>query len=236
MKKLWKDKKVWILLGLSLFLCWLFVGQYGIFGSRVDWLSQHSVIPDYFRKRFYETGSLFPDMAWNLGGGQNIYNYSYYGLFNPVILFSYLLPFLPMDLYIMGSSALCYGVSVALFYGWMREKKEFSGQVLLGISCMFALAAPLIYHSYNQLMFVNYMPFLLLALRGTDLYFTEKKRGLLLLGVVGMILSSFYFSIGGFVVLGLYGFSTYLLTSMQEFWNRGVRYVGNLLLGTSHLL
>ncbi|MDO4444954.1 MAG: YfhO family protein [Bacillota bacterium] len=233
MKKLWKDKKVWILLGLSLFLCWLFVGQYGIFGSRVDWLSQHSVIPDYFRKRFYETGSLFPDMAWNLGGGQNIYNYSYYGLFNPVILFSYLLPFLPMDLYIMGSSALCYGVSVALFYEWMREKREFSGQVLLGISCMFALAAPLIYHSYNQLMFVNYMPFLLLALWGTDLYFTEKKRGLLLLGVVGMILSSFYFSIGGFVVLGIYGFSTYLLTSMQEFWNRGVRYVGNLLLGTA---
>lgn len=233
MRKLWKDKKVWILLGLSLFLCWLFVGQYGIFGSRVDWISQHSVIPDYFRKRFYETGSLFPDIAWNLGGGQNIYNYSYYGLFNPILLFSYLLPFLPMDLYIMGSSALCYGVSVALFYGWMREKKEFSGQVLFGISCMFALAAPLIYHSYNQLMFVNYMPFLLLALWGTDLYFTEKKRGLLLLGVSGMILTSFYFSIGGLAALGIYGISTYLLESFREFWMRGARYVGNLLLGTA---
>lgn len=231
MKKLWKDKNTWLLFGGSIFLCWLFVGQYGIFGSRVDWLSQHSVFPDYFRRRFYETGSLFPDIAWNLGGGQNIYNLSYYGLYNPVILFSYLLPFVKMDTYLMGSSMICYGISVALFYGWLSSRKEFSRELTWWISCMFGLATPFIYHFYNQLMFVNYMPFLLLAFRGTDRYFLEKKKGVLLGGVVGMILTSFYFSIGGLAVLGIYAFSEYLLVSRKDFWKKGMGYVGNLLFG-----
>ena len=62
---------------LTVFVCWLFVGRNGVFGAKVDWISQHSVIPDYFRQQFYDTGELFPEFAANLGGGQNIYNFSY---------------------------------------------------------------------------------------------------------------------------------------------------------------
>ena len=47
-----------------------------IFGSNVDWLSQHSVFPEYFRQQFYETGTVFPEFAANIGGGQNIYNFA----------------------------------------------------------------------------------------------------------------------------------------------------------------
>lgn len=57
-----------LLAALSLFFCWFFVGRYGIFGSKVDWLSQHSVLPDYFRRQFYETGDFFPEYAANIGG------------------------------------------------------------------------------------------------------------------------------------------------------------------------
>ena len=200
MKKLQTDKAYWILFAGALLLCWLFVLQYGIFGSRVDWVSQHSVLPDYFRQRFYATGNLFPDIAWNLGGGQNIYNFSYYGLFSPIILFSYLLPFVPMDLYIMISSMAAYGVSAVLFYHWI--KKKFSRKNIgFWTAGMFALAGPLIFHSYNQIMFVNYMPFLCLALIGTESYLEKKKKGMLILGITFMILTSFYFSIGGLLAL-----------------------------------
>lgn len=254
MRTLWKDKWAWILFAGSIFLCWLFVGQYGIFGSRVDWVCQHSVLPDYFRQRFYETGDLFPDLAWNLGGGQNIYNFSYYGLFNPVILFSYILPFIRMDIYIMVSSILCYGTSVVLFYRWMDGRK-FPASVRIGASCMFALAAPLIYHSYNQLMFVNYMPFLCLAFWGTDRYFRLKRKGMLLCGVCGMIFSSFYFSIGGLAALCIYALGEYLWETEKTksavvlhdgdrtginrrknltiFLKKAGAYVGNLLLAVS---
>ena len=100
---------------LSLLLCRLFVLQYGVFGSSIDWISQHSTLADYFRKRFYATGNLFPDFAWNLGGGQNIYRFAYYGLLSPTMLLSYLFPFIPMDLWVMGSSALLYAADAVLF-------------------------------------------------------------------------------------------------------------------------
>ena len=60
-------------------------------------------------------------------------------------------------------------------------------------SLFFTCSTALLYHSYNQLMFVNYMPFLLLALRGVDRHFQKRKSGLLILSVLGMILTSFLF-------------------------------------------
>ena len=49
------------------------------FGSDTDWIAQHTIIPDYFRQMFYATGKLIPNLAFNYGGGQNIFNFSYYG-------------------------------------------------------------------------------------------------------------------------------------------------------------
>ena len=46
-------------------------------------------------------------------------------------------------------------------------------------------------------MFVNYMPFLLLALLGVDRHFQKRKSGLLILSVLGMILTSFIFRSAG---------------------------------------
>ena len=53
-----------------------------IFGANTDWLSQHVNLADYIRKTMLETKSFFPDFAFNIGGGQNIYNISYYGRIN----------------------------------------------------------------------------------------------------------------------------------------------------------
>lgn len=204
------DWSVYGILALLTFgFCALFVMRFGVFGSRVDWVNQHSVFPEYFRQRFYETKDLLPDFTWNLGAGQNIYAISYYGLFSPVILFSYLLPWIPMDLYIMISSIVSYMVSVLLVFHWLRNhhyKTSFAGIMAL----YFSLSTSLIYQSYNQIMFVNYMPFLCMALIGTDRYLKDRKRGWLLCGTWGMILTSFYFSIGGMLVLCLYALSEYL--------------------------
>ena len=180
----------------SLLLCRLFVLQYGVFGSSIDWISQHSTLADYFRKRFYATGNLFPDFAWNLGGGQNIYHFAYYGLLSPTVLLSYLFPFIPMDLWVMGSSALLYAADAVLFYRWISKKGLHYGNCLF-TSLFFTCSTALLYHSYNQLMFVNYMPFLLLALLGVDRHFQKRKSGLLILSVLGMILTSFIFLSAG---------------------------------------
>lgn len=206
----WKNE-FWnyaLLAALTLFFCWLFAGRFGL-GAKVDWLNQHSVFPDYFRRQFYETGQLFPEFAPNIGAGQNMYYFSYYGLFSPVVLISYLFPGVPMELYLLVTSQLSLAVSVLLIYRWLRNR-HFSKISSFFAALIFLLAGPMIYHTFKQIMFVNYMPFLCLALLGVDRYFEKKKPGFLLFGVFLMIMTSFYFSVGGMFVLVLYGIYRYV--------------------------
>lgn len=197
-----------LLTGLTLFFCRMFVGRYGIFGAKVDWLSQHSVLPDYFRQQFYATGKLFPEFAANLGGGQNIYHFAYYGLYSPLILLSYLLPFVKMSDYIMAVSITGLTASVLLFYYWLKSRKTDTGTAFI-LSLMFLLAGPMIGQYSGQIMFVDYMPFLCLALIGVDRYFEQEKGALFTVSVFLMIMTSFYFSIGGMLSLVLYGLHRY---------------------------
>lgn len=204
-----------ILFGLTLFFCWLFAGRLGMFGSEVDWLSQHSVIPDYFRQQFYQTGELFPEFAPSLGGGQNIYNFAYYGLFSPLILPSYLLPFVKMSAYLMAVSILTLAASVLLFYYW-TGRHGFSQSIRFGTALLFLLAGPMIFQSYRQIMFVNYMPFLLLALIGVDIFWEKKRSMLLTTGIFLMIMTSFYYSICGMLVIFIYGISKFPLKQNRK--------------------
>ncbi len=211
---------------LTLFVCWLFVGRQGIFGAKVDWLGQHSVFPEYFRQLFYETGDFFPEFAGNIGGGQNIYNFSYYGLYNPIVLFAYLLPFVKMSDYLMAACIAGLLASVWILYYWLG-KRGFSPEIRFPVAALFLLAGPMIYHSFHQIMFVNYMPFLLLSLLGVDRHFEKGRSGLYTVSVFLMIMTSFYFSIGGMLVLVLYGLSRWLeLREKQEMFQQ--RRVGNI--------
>ena len=224
-----------LLTGLTLFFCRMFVGRYVIFGAKVDWLSQHSVLPDYFRQQFYATGKLFPEFAANLGGGQNIYHFAYYGLYSPLILPSYLLPFVKMSDYIMAVSITGLTASVLLFYYWLKSRKTDAGTAFI-LSLMFLLAGPMIGQYSGQIMFVDYMPFLCLALIGVDRYFEQEKSGLFTISVFLMIMTSFYFSIGGMLSLVLYGLHRYFeqregnRVTVRSFLRDGLCFVRSMIL------
>ena len=224
-----------ILAGFTFFFCWWFVGRHGIFGAKVDWLSQHSVLPDYFRQQFYATGKLFPEFAANLGGGQNIYHFAYYGLYSPLILPSYLLPFVKMSDYIMAVSITGLTASVLLFYYWLKSRKTDTGTAFI-LSLMFLLAGPMIGQYSGQIMFVDYMPFLCLALIGVDRYFEQEKSGLFTVSVFLMIMTSFYFSIGGMLSLVLYGLHRYFeqregnRVAVRSFLRDGLCFVRSMIL------
>lgn len=225
-----------LLILFTLFFCWLFCGRYGVFGSKVDWISQHSVFPDYFRQQFYDTGDFFPEFAAGIGGGQNIYNFAYYGLYSPVFLLSYLLPFVKMSDYLIAASFTCLASAVVLLYFWLI-KRGFSQTVSFLTALLFLLSAPMIFQSYNQIMFVNYMPFLCMALWGVDSFLEKGKPLLYLSGVFLMIMTSFYFSIGGILVLILYGLHRYFMLQdslgkkirFLDFLRDGIRFLGPIL-------
>ncbi len=232
---------------LTMTFCYVFCLRYGVFGAKVDWISQHSVLPDYFRRQFYATGELFPEFAANIGGGQNVYHFAYYGLYSPVLLCSYLLPFVKMEDYMMAVQMISLSGSVLLMYTWLK-KRGFQEKLCIGVSVVFLLSGPMIFHSYNQIMFVNYMPFLLTGLMGVDRYFDKELKGkqsagigryaarqdgMLTVSIFFMVMTSFYFSIGGMLVLVLYGIDRYLMNceeggdafTLRGFLAEGIRFV-----------
>ena len=184
------------------------LGNY-ILDSTTDFETQHYLIPEYFRNLFYETGDLFPDFAFNLGGGQNIYYLSYYGLFSPIILISYLLPMIEMLDYLIFTMVLVVLSSVSLFYFYLR-KNNYPHLISFLCSFIFLCSTPLIFHSNRHIMFINYLPFLILGFYGIDQFLTEKKSFLLIISVFLMILTSYYFSISGIVVLFILAIFKYI--------------------------
>lgn len=166
-----------------------------IFGFGSDWLSQHLPIAESLRWAMLEPGRLLP-LYIDLGGGSSAYDFAYYGLLRPDVLLGCLFPSVGME-YILGGYAvfeLLLGGN--LVYVWLREN---CGQNEAGRRAAFAgsvlyLAAGCFLHAHFQLMFVNYLPFLVLALIGVD-RFIEKRRGLLLcVGLTLVYFHSFYYA------------------------------------------
>lgn len=198
----------------AIFVCFvLFYIKGGfVYGSTLDWTTQHYAIPDYFRKLFYETGDLFPSLAFNLGGGENIYALSYYGLYSPVILISYLMPSVPMYIYIQVSTAVLVLAAVLLFYRF--ERKRNGRLISFVLALMFFSAPPLMLHSHRHIMFVSYMPLLVLALECVDDYLERGKKLRLTAVCFLMIMTSWFFSVGALCAVAAYAVYRYL--SMNE--------------------
>ena len=241
MKSLSKHKNdiisVLTLIIISLVIVLILVNFTNFFGSKKDWISQHVMFPDYLRKLFYDTGDIFPNFAFNLGGGQNIYNISYYGLFNPIILISYLLPFVSMITYIQFSMIICLIVSIILMYYFLRRRfdlkvrRRFDLKVSFVSTLLFLTAGCFIFHLHRHIMFVDYMPFLLMALIGVNKYFDKKKISLLVISIFLMILTSYYFSVVGLVCVLLYGIFRYIedkrndKITVKDFFKEGFKFI-----------
>lgn len=191
-----------ILYGFVIFFIAFLFFKGHIFGSVTDWANQHSVIPEYFRTHFYNTGKLIPSFAPNLGLGQNIFYLSYYGLLSPIVLISYLLPFIPMYMYIELASILCLLISVTMLYSWL--KKKYDPKIAFLSSILLLLNTTFFYQFHRHIMFVIYMPFLIGCLKSVDLYLKEKRPIPLIIYVFLMIMTSYYFSVSGLITVGIY--------------------------------
>lgn len=202
-----------LLAGAVLFLVWITVPKGKLFGSETDWFCQHVTIADTMRKQFLATGQLFPDWS-SLGSGTNFYALSYYGFLRPDVLVSCFFPKVPMETFIQGYAILEMITGAWLFYWWLFQKEKTRSFCLMGgflyvtSNCMF--------QAHRQLMFVSYLPFLILGLLCLDRmaqngYGTFRKwfpvdPGFSLC-IFLMILHSFYFFPACFVCCTLYFFS-----------------------------
>lgn len=179
------------------------------FGSKTDWYSQHVTIADYMRKNFYATGQLFPDFT-GLGGGTDFYSLSYYGFMRPDVLLSYCFPNLPVAFFIQGYAIFEILFGGGLLYYWLH-KKGFSDFTSF-VCGFFYLTANCFFQAHRQIIFVNYLPFLILAFLCLDKILNPEKAFLysirphigLIFSLFFCILHSFYFFPSCFVACILY--------------------------------
>ena len=198
-----------------------------IYGSSLDWASQHYAIPDYFRTLFYQTGDLFPSLGANIGAGENLFCLSYYGLFSPIILFSYLLPWVDMASYIIIVSITGILATVVLFYWWIRGK--FSTEISFVALLIFCFSTSFIFHSHRHIMFVSYLPFLILALHFTDVYFEKKSRVGLIISCLLIILTNYFFAVSSLCVVSIYAVYCWIKknenVNFKGFFKIGLKFV-----------
>ena len=162
-----------------------------VYGSNTDWLSQHVTLAETIRNACLEQHTLLP--SWiGLGGGSNGYQFAYYGFLRPDILIGCLLPQIPMMDIIIGYMMAVYLGSVLLVYIWLRTEQISPLRAWLG--SMLFMTAGCLFHMHRQIMFVNYLPFLLLAF----LCIRKQRYKWLPLCLLLICLSSFYFSISAF--------------------------------------
>lgn len=199
------------LIPIILILILLFNGY--AYASTVDWSNQHYVLPEYFRNLFYDNGKLLPSFSMNIGMGQNIFYFSYYGYLSPIVLISYLFPYIPMHIYMIAISIIMLFLSIILFYKWIKNK--YDSNIAFITTFIFALNSTLSYHFHRHIMFVIYMPFMLLALKSVDLFFEKKKKLPLIISTLLLIFTSFYFSVYGILTIGIY--TLYLLLKNKKF-------------------
>ena len=171
------------------------------FGSEGDWYSQHVGAAENLRQTMLSTGSLFPQFSTG-GGGCNIYDLAYYGLLRPDVLFSCLVPDLEMKYIIAGYAILGVLASINLCFFWLRRQNlnkwsAFGGSVLMA-------AATCFFHAHHQIIFVNYMPFLILALMGIDRLLEKGKILLMTVSLFLIYMHSFFYAFVCLVVCLIY--------------------------------
>lgn len=185
-----KDKLIIILFSFILGL--IFIRS----GSSMDFLNQHIVFPNYLRELFYSSGKIIPSFIIHIGSGQNVFNIAYYGLLSPIIMISYLFPFIKMLDYIIISNIILYVLSNLLFYKFVSNKFNNS----LFLTLLFMLSGPILFQFHRHFMFVNYMPFLILALINID----NKKYSRLIIDMFLIIMTSFYYGIPSILCIIIY--------------------------------
>ena len=178
-----------------------------VYGSNTDWLSQHVTLAETIRNACLEQHTLLP--SWiGLGGGSNGYQFAYYGFLRPDILIGCLLPQIPMVDIIIGYMTAVYLCSVLLVYIWLRSERI--SPLLAWLGSVLFMTAGCLFHMHRQIMFVNYLPFLLLAF----LCIRKQRYKWLPLCLLLICLSSFYFSISAFAAVGWYWYRT----EGKRFW------------------
>ncbi len=209
MKKLNKKDKLYIILSIIIFILIIIVISNKSFIYSTSLLNNKITIIEYFRTLYYNTLNLFPDYALNITNGINIYHLTEYGFLSPIILISYVLPFLSIRNYLLIIVIISIILSIILIYNFFKKKK-LNSEICFIITLIFTTSSSIIFNTYNNPLILSYLPFLVLSYYGVDTIIDDKKSYLLIISTFFMITTSPINSIFGIISLIIYTLYRYL--------------------------
>lgn len=192
-----QDLKKNILLSFAIIIIILFVAQL-VFGvviasDRSDYFSQHIRFIDYIRKNFEYTHDFFPQWLMNYGLGQSFVVLYYYGLYNPYILLSYLLP-INNPVYILEFIFALIVLANSAFMTMLLHYHNIKGNLNTVTALLYAFSTVLLYHITVHPMFIYYLPFMTLALVSLHLLVDRNIKSLYIISVALIFYTNFTFA------------------------------------------
>ena len=233
MKKLNKKDLIYLAISIIFFilLVLLITDNTFLYASKIN--QQYIKYADCLRNLFYETKKIIPDFILSLNNGINVYSLVDYGLLNPVILLSYLLPFINMTNYIIGSTIIIVIISTILLYKFLHNQ-NYSSEVCFISSFIFILSTSITYNTHNNITLINYMPFLILSLMGIDKIFKDNKSYLLIISLFLGLLTNLKYSLFSLITIIIYSLYKYLQRmnkpTLKTFISRTISIVGPILI------
>ena len=208
MKEWWKKMKKKDYIYISIFIItplliiFLCKDNNQIFGNLVDWLNQHVMIGDALRHAIIQQKTPLPTYLPAYNAGMNIFHFSYYGYLRLDILIGAILCHVEMiDILIIYHICL---MSLTGICCYVFLKQHIDKQDICFFVSLLVMLSSLFFHSHKQIMFVNYLPFLFLALICLHDDFKGKHLfGFVLCGLL-IVIHSYFYSFACFMICLIY--------------------------------
>lgn len=166
-----------------------------------DFATQHIRLIDYLRNNFWATHDFFQQINFNLGGSQNMVSLYYYGLYNPLIMLSYLFPFIS-TLYWMQIIFLIIVVLTFWAMNLLLRSFDIKKEYVLIVSVLTAFSPPLMFHFSYHPMFIYYFPILIFSLYSINKLIIDNIKWPFIISVSLIFFTNFFFVLAiGFVQL-----------------------------------
>lgn len=186
-----------IIIAVAIYLVvvgYLFIVMDSSLGStQHDFINQHTLFIDYLRNNFWISGDFFPQWNMNYGMGQSFVTMYYHGLYNPFLLFIYILPdvnplfiFEFIFLIIVGLNS--FAMTKLLKVNNIDEKLN----TLVAVASSFS--GVYLYHFGMHPMFIYYMPILALSLVALHSLAFQKKLSYYMIAVGLIFYTNFTFA------------------------------------------
>ncbi|MGL4589759.1 MAG: hypothetical protein ACRCUP_05955, partial [Mycoplasmatales bacterium] len=169
----------------------------------IDLEAQHVTFVDYIRKTFEVTNNFFPQFSLNYGLGQSFATLYYHGMYNPFIVFSFLVPFIPTNLWLNIVFLSIIGLN-GYFTTKILEKWEIKKEIIFLVVIILGFIPGILSNFAIHFMYIYYIPFIFMCIYAFHHFDSKKGFILYFVGLLGITFTNYVMLVSSVIAICLY--------------------------------